>query len=152
MLDPALHTPAYVQTRSAYLFAVILALGAVAEATYYDNDSMHSRAVQLYAHAENLHMMVCATAVKSVEIVQAELVRLLYDLSLMQLFVNYAQRTPRLVDDQRAIRLGIALRMASMIGVHHGKAGSGPEAQNLLRLRISLVLHESRCVRYTHPP
>lgn len=56
----------------------------------------------------------------------------------------YAQRTQRLVDDQRAIRLGIALRMASMIGLQHTKDSVTKNGRNELLLRVCLVLQESR--------
>ena len=74
MLDPQLHTPSFVRQRSAYLFAVILALGAVGDATYHGGTHISRTAVRLYAHAEKLHLVVCATAVKSIEIIQAQLV------------------------------------------------------------------------------
>ena len=63
----------------------------------------------------------------------------------------WAQRPAKLVDDQRAIRLGMAIRMAGMIGLQYSK---GPQSgqrderltRNDLRLRLCLILQESRLV------
>ncbi len=76
MLDPTLHTPAFVQQRSAFLFTVILCLGATSLATAADApESMVDTAEKLEAHAAKLHLVVCATGAKSIDIIQGELVR-----------------------------------------------------------------------------
>ena len=86
MLDPALHTPHFVRSRSAVLLAVILAEGAAAIATLAGaTDADMARACRLYTHAEKLHLVVCATAAKSVEIVQAQLVSVMGETVLQML-------------------------------------------------------------------
>ncbi|ODN77560.1 hypothetical protein L202_04730 [Cryptococcus amylolentus CBS 6039] len=139
MLDRNLHTPEFVRNRSVFLFTVILALGATSLATLPKSSTRERNiATKLFAHVEKLQLVICATAAKSIEIVQAEL------LSQM-----WALRTPRLVDDQRAMRLGMAFRMAGQIGLQHPFRHSGAVpldafAKNDLMLRVSLILTESR--------
>ena len=82
ILDPSIHTPAYVRARSAYLFTMILALGATSIAMFPTaTDAQCQRAKRLHAHAEKLQLVLCATAAKSIEIVQAEQVRFPVDLA-----------------------------------------------------------------------
>nr|XP_019013685.1 uncharacterized protein I206_01756 [Kwoniella pini CBS 10737]OCF52466.1 hypothetical protein I206_01756 [Kwoniella pini CBS 10737] len=137
MLDRDIHTSAFVRSRSAFLFTAILALGATSIATL-TNSTPQQRilAIKLWAHLEKLQLVVSATAAKSVEIVQG-----------MMLAQMWALRTPRLVDDQRAARLGMAVRMAGQIGLqlarNHGSI-PGERNSNDLRTRLSLVLVESR--------
>ncbi|WVQ72840.1 hypothetical protein IAR50_002401 [Cryptococcus sp. DSM 104548] len=139
MLDRNLHTPEFTRSRSVFLFAVILALGATSLATLPKSSSRkRTIATKLFAHVEKLQLVICATAAKSIEIVQAEL------LSQM-----WALRTPRLVDDQRAMRLGMAFRMAGQIGLQHPSKHSDAApldafAKNDLMVRVSLILTESR--------
>lgn len=75
LLDERLHTPSFVRARSAYLFTVILAVGAtsIAILPHATNDQAR-RATNLRAHIDKLQLVLCATAAKSVEIIQAELV------------------------------------------------------------------------------
>ncbi|WWC60942.1 uncharacterized protein I303_103518 [Kwoniella dejecticola CBS 10117] len=137
MLDRDIHTATFVRSRSAFLFTVVLALGATSTATL-TTSSPQDRilAIKLWAHLEKLQLVVCATAAKSVEIVQG-----------MLLAQMWALRTPRLVDDQRATRLGMSVRMAGQIGLQlarQHKHTSGERNRNDLRTRVSLVLVESR--------
>ncbi|WWC98256.1 hypothetical protein V866_005147 [Kwoniella sp. B9012] len=140
ILDTSLHTPSYVKPRSAYLFTVILMVGAIALATLPNSSAKRCQtANQLHTHAEKLQSVVCATAAKSTEIVQAEM-----------LFIEWGLRKNRLVDDQRWARMGWASRLTSSIGLQHAGSRSADElerdllARNDFRLRISLILFESR--------
>ncbi|OCF31718.1 hypothetical protein I316_06525 [Kwoniella heveanensis BCC8398] len=138
ILDRDVHTPTYVRSRSAFLFTVVLALGATSIATLSASTIHDSTlAIKLWGHLEKLQLVVCATAAKSIEIVQGVL--------LAQM---WALRTPRLVDDQRATRLGITVRMANQIGLQLSKSrGTCPGDQrnmNDFKARLSLVLVESR--------
>jgi hypothetical protein len=75
LLDEQLHTPAFVRARSAYLFTIILATGATAIATLPGaTKDQTNRATKLHAHVDKLQLVLCATAAKSVEIIQAEVV------------------------------------------------------------------------------
>ncbi|WVF68285.1 hypothetical protein IAT40_003050 [Kwoniella sp. CBS 6097] len=138
ILDRNVHTQSFVRSRSAFLFTVVLALGATSLATM-PTSSIHDStlAIKLWGHLEKLQLVVCATAAKSIEIVQG-----------MLLAQMWALRTPRLVDDQRATRLGMAVRMASQIGLQlskHRSTDSGEHRNtNDLKTRLSLVLVESR--------
>ncbi|WVQ95842.1 hypothetical protein IAU59_002941 [Kwoniella sp. CBS 9459] len=138
ILERNVHNPNYVRSRSAFLFTVVLALGATAMATLSSSTVYDSTlALKLWGHLEKLQLVVCATAAKSVEIVQG-----------MLLAQMWALRTPRLVDDQRATRLGMAVRMANQIGLqlskHRGCDSADQRTMNDLRTRLSLVLVESR--------
>ncbi|WVW82922.1 hypothetical protein I302_104936 [Kwoniella bestiolae CBS 10118] len=138
MLDRNVHTPSFVRSRSAFLFTVILALGATSIATLSTSTPQDRLlAIKLWAHLEKLQLVICATSAKSIEIVQG-----------MLMAQMWALRTPRLVDDQRATRLGMAARMAGQIGLqlarHHGNSSGEPRSANDLRTRLSLVLVESR--------
>ncbi|WRT67709.1 uncharacterized protein IL334_004681 [Kwoniella shivajii] len=138
MLDRNIHTPSFVRSRSSFLFTVILALGATTAATSpISTPQDRLLTLKLWAHLEKLQLVICATAAKSLEIVQG-----------MLLAQMWALRSPRLVDDQRATRLGMAVRMAGQIGLqlakHHGKSPGEQSNTNDLRTRLSLVLVESR--------
>nr|XP_019049896.1 hypothetical protein I302_00315 [Kwoniella bestiolae CBS 10118]OCF28826.1 hypothetical protein I302_00315 [Kwoniella bestiolae CBS 10118] len=128
------------RSRSAYLFTVILMVGAIALATLPNSTSRQcQRANQLHTHAEKLQSVLCATAAKSTEIVQAEM-----------LFIEWCLRRDRLVDDQRWARMGWATRLTASIGLQHAGSRSAEElerdslARNDFRLRVSLILFESR--------
>ncbi|WWC88372.1 uncharacterized protein L201_003283 [Kwoniella dendrophila CBS 6074] len=140
ILDSTLHTSTYVRSRSAYLFTVILMNGAIAVATLPNSTPRQChRANQLHAHAEKLQSVLCATAAKSIEIVQAEM-----------LFIEWCLRKDRLVDDQRWPRMGWASRLTASIGLRHAgsrtaeELDNDPLAKNDFRLRVSLILFESR--------
>lgn len=76
LLDERLHTPSFVRSRSAYLFTTILAIGATSIATLsHATNEQTRRAMRLHAHIDKLQLVLCATAAKSVEIIQAEIVR-----------------------------------------------------------------------------
>lgn len=76
MLDPSLHTLAWVRTRSALLTTAILALGSTALATApQSSNEQITEALSLHAHAEKLNLVVYATAARSVDIIQAQIVR-----------------------------------------------------------------------------
>lgn len=75
LLDERLHTPSFVRSRSAYLFTTILAIGATSIATLsHSTKDQARRALRLHAHVDKLQLVLCATAAKSVEIIQAEIV------------------------------------------------------------------------------
>ncbi|WWD09994.1 hypothetical protein V865_008126 [Kwoniella europaea PYCC6329] len=138
MLDRNTYTPSFVRSRSAFLFTVILALGATSIATLSTSTPQDRLlAIKLWAHLEKLQLVICATSAKSIEIVQG-----------MLMAQMWALRTPRLVDDQRATRLGMAVRMAGQIGLQlarqHGRSSGEARNANDLRTRLSLVLVESR--------
>ncbi|WWC57478.1 uncharacterized protein I303_100010 [Kwoniella dejecticola CBS 10117] len=140
ILDTSLHTPSYVRSRSAYLFTVILMVGAIALATLPSSLAEYCQiAIKLHTHAEKLQSVLCATAAKSTEIVQAEM-----------LFIEWGLRKNRLVDDQRWARMGWASRLTSSIGLQHAGSRSADEMdrdlllRNDFRLRVSLILFESR--------
>ncbi|WRT68793.1 uncharacterized protein IL334_005773 [Kwoniella shivajii] len=140
ILDTSLHTPSYVRSRSAYLFTVILMVGAIALATLpVSSPKQCQRANHLHAHAEKLQSVLCATAAKSTEIVQAEM-----------LFIEWCLRKNRLVDDQRWARMGWASRLTASIGLQHADSRSSEDlandelAKNDFRLRVALILFESR--------
>jgi hypothetical protein len=57
------------------LFTIILATGATAIATLPGaTKEQTSRAIKLHAHIDKLQLVLCATAAKSIEIIQAEVV------------------------------------------------------------------------------
>lgn len=75
LMDASLHTPTFVRGRSALLFSTILSIGATALATLPNSTKQSiDLARALFAHTEKLHLVICAAAAKSIEIVQAELV------------------------------------------------------------------------------
>jgi hypothetical protein len=76
MLDPNLHTVDFVRHQSALLTTTILALGSIALATLPDSDDAQvAEALKLRAHAEKLSLVVYSTGARSLEIVQAQVVR-----------------------------------------------------------------------------
>ena len=77
MLDPSLHTLAFVRQRSALLTTTILAIGSTAGiAISPEAYSEHvTEALRLHAHVEKLNLVVYATGARSVHIVQAQIVR-----------------------------------------------------------------------------
>jgi hypothetical protein len=76
ILDPDLHTLDHVRTRSALLTTTILALAStILSVLLKGNDDQVTEALRLHAHVEKLTLVVFATAAKSVEIVQAQIVR-----------------------------------------------------------------------------
>ncbi|WWC89880.1 uncharacterized protein L201_004808 [Kwoniella dendrophila CBS 6074] len=136
LLDQNVHNPSFVRSRSAFLFTVLLALGATSRATSPTSTPQdRSIALRLWAHLEKLQLVVHATAAKSVEIVQG-----------MLLAQMWALRSSRLVDDQRATRLGMAVRMAGQIGLQLSRCSNRDAELNMsdLRTRLTLVLGESR--------
>lgn len=65
-----------VQNRSALLMTTILALGSTALATLPDGtDEQVAEALHLHAHAEKLNLVVYTTGARSIEIIQAQIVR-----------------------------------------------------------------------------
>lgn len=78
ILDPDLHTPAYVQTRSALLMTTILALGATALSTLpQGKEEQVAEVLRLQAHVEKLSLVVYATGARSIDIIQAQIVSIL---------------------------------------------------------------------------
>ena len=75
MLDPSLHTLAYVRSRSALLMTTLLAVGATALASLHPLDGEQvSEALALQAHAERLVLVVYAASARSIDIIQAHIV------------------------------------------------------------------------------
>jgi predicted metal-dependent TIM-barrel fold hydrolase len=75
MLDPALHTLDFVQTRSALLTSTVLALGSIALETFPNaEDEQVEEALKLHAHVEKLNLVIYSTGARSMEIVQAQIV------------------------------------------------------------------------------
>jgi rubrerythrin len=75
MLDPELHSIAFVRSRSALLFTTLLALGSTALATLPKHaDEQVSEALGLHAHVEKLNLVVYTTGARSIEIMQAQIV------------------------------------------------------------------------------
>lgn len=75
ILDPTLHTPVYVRSRSALLTSTILALGSTALATGPGSqDEQVAEAVRLHAHVEKLNLVVYETGARSIDIIQAQIV------------------------------------------------------------------------------
>jgi hypothetical protein len=75
MLDPVLHSTAFVRSRSALLFTTLLALGSTALATLPNHaDEQVSEALSLHAHVEKLNLVVYTTGARSIEIMQAQIV------------------------------------------------------------------------------
>ena len=131
----------------------MMSLGAAALATLPRGSRAHvDAAKRLHAHCEKLHLVTCATGVKSIEIIQAELVSRGDQSSMahIQFFILWGYRKARHVDDQRGIRLGKLPKMATAVGLHQPRARGQDLAEyerltaNDLRLRMSLVLAESR--------
>jgi hypothetical protein len=141
VLDPTLHTPEFVRSRSALLFTAVLAVGSTALATL-PHATMEGvdESMALQAHAEKLGLVVFTTGAKSCEIIQAQI--LMYKWSLAP---------QRMVDDLRWIRMGMLSRMATEIGLHrkrNSKETGGDAAQadklafNDLRTRAFLIMLE----------
>lgn len=78
ILDQQLYTPDFVQSRSALLTTVILALASTALATLsqVSAEAQVAEALKLHTHAEKLNLVVYSTRARSTEIVQAQIVRL----------------------------------------------------------------------------
>ena len=75
MLDPSLHTLAYVRSRSALLTSVLTAVGATALASLDPMDEAQvAEALRLQAHAERLMLVVFAACARSIDIIQAHIV------------------------------------------------------------------------------
>lgn len=78
MLDPALHTLAYVRSRSALLMATVAAVGATTLASLSPLDEIQvAEAMRLQAHAERLVLVVFAAGARSIDIIQAHIVRII---------------------------------------------------------------------------
>lgn len=78
MLDPKLHTFAFLRSRSALLTTTILALGSTALATLPQKTAEEvEEALSLHAHVERAHLVVFTTYARSIEIMQAQIVRFL---------------------------------------------------------------------------
>ena len=76
LLDSTLHAPDAVRQRSALLTTTILAIGSTSLATRPDSTPEQiSEALSLHAHVEKLSLVIFATGAKSIEIVQAHIVR-----------------------------------------------------------------------------
>lgn len=79
ILDPALHTPALVRSRSALLMSTILALGSTALATLPNSkDEQVTEAIRLHAHVEKLNLVVYTTGARSIDIIQAQIVNTIF--------------------------------------------------------------------------
>ncbi|KAL2212457.1 hypothetical protein CC79DRAFT_421122 [Sarocladium strictum] len=100
ILDPALHTPEFVRTRSALLFTWILVISA-----QFDHASA-AIAKRLRLHGEKLSKHVHAQGFKSVEIVQG------YYISLLS-----AVPTTSLVEERSWMYTAHAFGMASALGL-----------------------------------
>ncbi len=75
LLDPTLHTPAFVRSRSALLTTAICAVGSTALATLPEKkNELVAEAIALHALVEKLNLVVYMTGAKSVEIMQAQIV------------------------------------------------------------------------------
>lgn len=75
MLDPHLHTLAYVRRRSALLTTTVSAVGATALASLNPTDEKQvAEAMRLQAHAERLILVVFAAGARSIDIIQAHIV------------------------------------------------------------------------------
>lgn len=76
VLDSTIHTVEYVSTRSALLTTTILAVGATALSQHPDGSEWQvPEALRLHAHTQNLKLVVFAAGARSIEIVQAQIVR-----------------------------------------------------------------------------
>ena len=75
ILDPSFHHLSRVRSRSAILTTTILALAStVLSILPQKSDDQVTEALRLHAHVEKLSLVIFATAAKSVDIVQAQIV------------------------------------------------------------------------------
>lgn len=129
ILDPALHTVSMVRARSAFLFTVILAVGATAIATHPEGTEVDvQHAINLQAHAEKLIVVILVNGLKSCEIVQAQL-----------LFHSWQFAPRRFMDDVRWMRLSMCSRMAMELGLHRKRrfGGDPDDSSTQTRLRVN---------------
>ncbi|KAL1844933.1 hypothetical protein VTK73DRAFT_1485 [Phialemonium thermophilum] len=149
ILDPSLHTPSLVRSRSALLMSTILALGSSALATLPDSsDDTVSEALRLHAHVEKLNLVVYATGARSVDIIQAQI-----------LLCRWGASAKTRLDEHRWVRCAMFPRMAGEIGLtlprrYDGHSGLDPEQAekfrwNDIRTRAFMVINEYRFFTYS---
>ncbi|KAG8777967.1 hypothetical protein FRC12_000100 [Ceratobasidium sp. 428] len=142
ILDPTLHTPAFVFGRCPFLFTAICAISS----RYY------RKRPELYTIAMHFAKQSAATALidgwKSVELVQAYI--------LMSVYPVPARRWE---EDRTWLYLGLAIRMATDLNLHlpwQGKAsGEAHEREILNRTRTWLIcfnLDRSGATQFGRPP
>ncbi|KAH9931689.1 uncharacterized protein BXZ73DRAFT_90131 [Epithele typhae] len=110
-LDPEFHTPSLVCSRSPFLLTSIC---AVASRFYEAREDLHPKLSEL---ARTLAFQVPARGYKSVEIVQAYLINVLWGSGPVQ---RYEQ-------DQTWLLLGMAIRMATDLNLHRRSTGPSPD-------------------------
>ncbi|KAI1794724.1 fungal-specific transcription factor domain-containing protein [Ganoderma leucocontextum] len=110
-LDPEFHTPSLVCSRSPFLLTSIC---AVASRFFEDRPELHAKLSEL---ARKLAFQVPARGYKSVEIVQAYLINVLWGCGPVQ---RYEQ-------DQTWMLLGMAIRMATDLNLHRRSTGVSPD-------------------------
>jgi len=144
MLDPNLHTPAYLKSRSALLTTTVLAVASTVLANLsLSQVEQAAEAFRLQGHAEKLSLVVFASGARSVEIVQAQI-----------LLCRWGPCPKTRLDEQRWMRAAMYQRMATEIGLDHPRRHEGSTQldvelngrlrRNDLRTRIFLVLNEYR--------
>ncbi|QRV95926.1 Fungal specific transcription factor domain [Ceratobasidium sp. AG-Ba] len=142
ILDPSMHTPAFVFGRCPFLFTAICAISS----RYY------RKRPELYTIAMHFAKQSAATALidgwKSVELVQAYI--------LMSVYPVPARRWE---EDRTWLYLGLAIRMATDLNLHlpwQGKAtGEAHEREILNRTRTWLIcfnLDRSGATQFGRPP
>ncbi|RPD66529.1 hypothetical protein L226DRAFT_454613 [Lentinus tigrinus ALCF2SS1-7] len=120
LLDPDFHTPSLVCSRSPFLLTSIC---AVASRFYEARTDLHAK---LSALARKLTFQVPAQGYKSIEIVQAYIINVLWGSGPVQ---RYEQ-------DQTWMLLGMAIRMATDLNLHRRSAVQNvdtPESQSRSR-------------------
>ncbi|TBU50302.1 fungal-specific transcription factor domain-containing protein [Dichomitus squalens] len=110
-LDPDFHTPSLVCSRSPFLLTSIC---AAASRFYEGRPELHTKLSEL---ARKLAFQVPARGYKSVEIVQAYLINVLWGCGPVQ---RYEQ-------DQTWMLLGMAIRMATDLNLHRRSAAASPD-------------------------
>lgn len=80
ILDPGMHTLAFLRGRSALLTTTVIAVGATAFATLNDADTgTIDEAIRLHGHVEKLDLVAYSTGARSIEIIQAHLVSVFHN-------------------------------------------------------------------------
>lgn len=93
VLDSTIHTVEYVSARSALLTTTILAVGATALSQRPDGPEWRvTEALRLHAHTQNLKLVVFAAGARSIEIVQAQIVRTQLPFSFVFQVANIAPK------------------------------------------------------------
>ena len=126
ILDSRLHTPSFVRSRSAFLFTVILASAAsVLASLSLSNEALVNEAMALYSHVEKLNSVVQSAGAKSIEVVQAMIVR-----TLLCMLLTLAKSPDRRSGRTTTYLLGRSLMMT---------AGYGLQPSSVWRLRLVYI-------------